>query len=95
MAHGKEPVSHDYEKDDFRTAGLKPFVGNITSASWGPNRIDIFGQDSSGVVEQVYYDGLGIWLGKRLSHINHLSNERCNLSLRTRQWECRYLLEGQ
>ena len=51
------PVSHDYENDHFRMSGLKPFVGNITSASWGPSRIDIFGQDASGVVEQVYYDG--------------------------------------
>jgi hypothetical protein len=51
------PFSHDYENDHFRMSGLKPFVGDITSASWGPSRIDIFGQDSAGLVEQVYYDG--------------------------------------
>ena len=51
------PVSSNYEQNSARMVGLRPFVGNITCASWGPNRIDIFGQDSSGVVEQVYYDG--------------------------------------
>jgi len=54
------PVSHDYTqviKAKLIYGTFKPFAQTITSASWGSGRIDIFGQDSSGKMEQLYYDG--------------------------------------
>lgn len=54
------PVSHDYTqviKAKLFFGTFKPFAQTITSASWGSGRIDIFGQDSSGKMEQLYYDG--------------------------------------
>ena len=52
----KGPISHDYT--DVLTFGKLPeFAGAIACASWGSSRIDIFGQDSSGKMQQVYYDG--------------------------------------
>lgn len=50
------PISHDYT-DVLWIGKFNPFAQAITSASWGPDRIDIFGQDSSGTMEQIYFDG--------------------------------------
>lgn len=49
------PISHDYT-NIFTFGTFNPFAQAITSASWGPGRIDIFGQDSTGKMEQIYFD---------------------------------------
>jgi hypothetical protein len=49
------PVSHDYT-NIFRISTFNQFAQGITCASWGPGRIDIFGQDSTGKMEQIYFD---------------------------------------
>lgn len=55
--NGWQPVySHDYTKV-LAIGTLPKFAGPIACSSWGPGRIDIFGQDSSGGLVQVYYDG--------------------------------------
>lgn len=61
------PVSHDYT-EVLLIGKLNPFAFGINCASWGSNRIDIFGQDSTGIMEQIYYDGG--WHGATLPQNN-------------------------
>jgi len=56
-------VSHDYTKV-LAFGTLPEFAGAITCASWGPGRIDIFGQASTGIMQQVYFDSG--WYGSTL-----------------------------